>query len=54
MSKYNFEVADTDALFAAFAAEAEAGAASRRTFRWPPMIRRSRPRISSTCCRRAA
>ena len=55
MSKWNFEVADTEALFDLFkkaAAESEnslkAGAADRR-----PMSRRSRPATSSTRCRRA-
>jgi glycyl-tRNA synthetase alpha chain len=55
MSKYNFEVADTDRSSAVSPPpRPRRSAASRRTFLWPPMTRRSRRRISSTCCRRAA
>jgi hypothetical protein len=55
MSKYNFEIADTDrSSRASPPPRLKRSAASRPIFRWPPMIRRSRPRISSTCFRRAA
>jgi glycyl-tRNA synthetase alpha chain len=55
MSKYNFEIADTDrSSRASPPPRLRRSAASRPIFRWPPMIRRSRPRISSTCFRRAA
>ena len=54
-SAYNFEVADTDSLFAASATPPRnAAAASRRSCRSPPTTRRSRPATSSTRCRPAA
>ena len=55
-SRYNFEVADTEALFAAFAAPrgASACAASRRTWCCRPTTRCSSAATRSTCSTPAA
>jgi glycyl-tRNA synthetase alpha chain len=55
MSKWNFEIANTDALFDLFARRPRnARTASTPSCRSRPMNRRSRPATCSTCCRRAA